>query len=98
LVTVMSIVALVDWRRRRDARTMWFLAIVGVGATLSNNLIKVMVDRDRPPVVHLVDAAGQSFPSGHSAAAASSGSRLTPVTSREGVLEPCTSAHSIAWP
>ena len=53
---------------------MWFLAIVGVGATLLNNLIKVMVDRDRPPVVHLVDAAGQSFPSGHSAAAASSGS------------------------
>jgi membrane-associated phospholipid phosphatase len=70
----MSIVALVDWRRRRDARTMWFLAIVGVGATLLNNLIKGMVDRDRPPVVHLVDAAGQSFPSGHSAAAASSGS------------------------
>ena len=71
LIPVMSMVALVDWRRRRDARTIWFLAIAGIGATLLNNFIKVLVDRDRPSVVHLVDAAGQSFPSGHSAAAAS---------------------------
>jgi membrane-associated phospholipid phosphatase len=71
LIPAMSAVALVDWRRRRDARTVLFLAVVGIGGPLLNNLIKLTVDRDRPAVVHLVDAAGQSFPSGHSAAAAS---------------------------
>ncbi len=71
LIPVVSFVALADWQRRRDARTIWFLAVVGIGGSLLINLIKVMVDRDRPDVVHLVDAAGQSFPSGHSAAAAS---------------------------
>jgi membrane-associated phospholipid phosphatase len=71
LVPVMSVVALIDWRRRRDVRTIWFLVVVGVGQTLLNNLLKLLVDRDRPTVVHLVDAAGSSFPSGHSAAAAS---------------------------
>jgi undecaprenyl-diphosphatase len=71
LIPVMSAVALVDWRRRRDARTVAFLAVVGAGGTMVNNLVKLTVDRDRPLVVHLVDAAGQSFPSGHSAAAAS---------------------------
>lgn len=71
LVPVMSIVAVVDWRRCRDVRTIVFLAVVGIGGTLVNNLAKLLVDRDRPPVVHLVDAAGSSFPSGHSTAAAS---------------------------
>ncbi len=41
---------------------------VVVGGTLRNNVIKLVVDRDRPDVVHLVEAAGTSFPSGHSAA------------------------------
>jgi len=71
LIPVMSIVALVDWHRRRDVPTIWFLAIVGVGESLLNNVLKMLVGRDRPPVVHLVDAGGSSFPSGHSAAAAS---------------------------
>ena len=71
LVPVMSAIAFVDWRRRRDPSTSWFLAVVGLGGTLLNNVIKRVVDRDRPNVVHLVEAAGTSFPSGHSAASAS---------------------------
>jgi undecaprenyl-diphosphatase len=38
---------------------------------LLNSALKRIVDRDRPDVVHLVEAAGTSFPSGHSAASAS---------------------------
>ena len=71
LVPAMSIVALVDWRRRHDVRTVVFLATVGVGETLLNHLLKLVVDRDRPPVAHLVEAGGSSFPSGHAMAAAS---------------------------
>ncbi len=71
LVPVMSMVALVDWRRLHEGRAVVFLAVVGFGESVVNSLLKRLVDRDRPPVVHLVDAAGQAFPSGHSAAAAS---------------------------
>ena len=71
LVPVLSVVALVDWARRRDPSTPWFLAVVGLGGTLLNSALKRIVDRDRPDVVHLVEAAGTSFPSGHSAASAS---------------------------
>ncbi len=71
LVPVLAVVALVDWIRRRDPSTPWFLAVVGLGGTLLNNALKRIVDRDRPDVVHLVEAAGTSFPSGHSAASAS---------------------------
>jgi len=71
LIPVMSIVAWTDWRRRRDVLAIWFLAVVGVGESLLNNVLKMLVGRDRPPVAHLVDAGGSSFPSGHSAAAAS---------------------------
>jgi membrane-associated phospholipid phosphatase len=70
LVVVMTIVGLVEWRRRRDATSVWFLVVVGVGVSAINNSLKLLIMRDRPAVTHLVDAAGSSFPSGHSAAAA----------------------------
>jgi membrane-associated phospholipid phosphatase len=71
LVPLMLVVAWVDWRRRCDLRTIWFLAVVGLGQTLLNNALKMLTDRDRPSVARLVDAAGSSFPSGHATAAAS---------------------------
>jgi membrane-associated phospholipid phosphatase len=70
LVVLMTIVALVEWRRRRDATSVWFLVAVGLGVSAINGSLKRLVMRDRPTVVHLVDASGWSFPSGHSASAA----------------------------
>lgn len=70
LLVVMTVVGLVDWRRRRDTTSLWFLLIVGVGVSTINNGLKLLIMRERPPVRHLVDAAGSSFPSGHSAASA----------------------------
>ena len=70
LLAVMVAIGAIDWLRRRDATSVWFLITVGVGVSLVNNGLKLLIMRDRPPVEHLVGAAGSAFPSGHSAAAA----------------------------
>jgi membrane-associated phospholipid phosphatase len=66
----MTAVGIVDWIRRRDASSLLFLLTVGLGVSLINNGLKLLIMRERPPGEHLVSAAGSSFPSGHSAAAA----------------------------
>jgi undecaprenyl-diphosphatase len=70
LLILMTIVGIIDWWRRRDASSLLFLLTVGIGVGLINNGLKLLVMRDRPPGAHLTSAAGSSFPSGHSAAAA----------------------------
>jgi membrane-associated phospholipid phosphatase len=56
---------------RHGTREVWlFVAVVGIGQLLINNLLKLIVDRERPQLDQLVTAAGSSFPSGHSCAAA----------------------------
>jgi len=52
---------------RRDAI---MLVVVVAGALLLYTAIKDLVDRPRPPVPHLANASGASFPSGHSVQAA----------------------------
>ena len=59
-----------------------FLLVVLVGVSAINNGLKLIVDRERPDVPHLVDPAGSSFPSGHSAAAAAAWFALALVVSR----------------
>ena len=46
------------------------MIVVGLGELLLNNLLKVIVRRERPAVLHLMEAHGYSFPSGHTVAAA----------------------------
>jgi membrane-associated phospholipid phosphatase len=70
LLALMAVVGLVDWLRRRDLGSIAFLLCVGIGVSLINNGLKLLIMRERPPVDHLVGSAGSSFPSGHSAAAA----------------------------
>jgi undecaprenyl-diphosphatase len=60
----------VDYRRFRNPNVPLFLAVVLLGISLLNNALKLIVDRERPDVVHLVEASSASFPSGHSATAA----------------------------
>ena len=46
------------------------LVVVAAGAFLLYTAIKDLVDRPRPPLAHLANAGGASFPSGHSVQAA----------------------------
>jgi membrane-associated phospholipid phosphatase len=55
---------------RRNREVFAFVAIVGLGEMLLGNGLKLLVERERPSVLPLVDAGGYSFPSGHSSAAA----------------------------
>ena len=70
LSIALATTALVAWLRSRSLVPLAFLAVVGVGQVVLVNLLKVIVDRDRPDVLQLVDVRGPSFPSGHSTAAA----------------------------
>jgi membrane-associated phospholipid phosphatase len=76
-MVVFSIVVLIgvfEWARRRRQPWRWsavaFLATVVVGQNLIANGVKLLVERERPPVPHLTGSSGYSFPSGHSASAA----------------------------
>ncbi len=55
---------------RRGWGPLGYLAVVGLGASGLNNLLKMLIDRERPDIDRLVGISGSSFPSGHSAAAA----------------------------
>ena len=67
---MLAVTALIAWLRRRSLVPLVFLAVVGLGQGLLVNLLKVIIDRDRPDVLQLVAVRGPSFPSGHSAGAA----------------------------
>ena len=72
IVAALLITACVDYFRRRSREVFVFVAAIGIGELVLNNLLKVIVKRDRPPVLHqLVVVHGYSFPSGHTVAAAS---------------------------
>jgi undecaprenyl-diphosphatase len=59
-----------EWLRRRRLAVLAFMLTVVVGQNIIANAVKALVDRERPPVPHLADSSGFSFPSGHTAAAA----------------------------
>lgn len=68
LMSGAAIVALLFLRLRREAVLFALTVILGWGL---NNTMKALVGRDRPTIVpHLTEAAGLSFPSGHSFASA----------------------------
>lgn len=80
---VLVIVAVADYVRRRNREVFWFVIAVGLGELLLNNLLKVIVRRDRPAVLHLMEAHGYSFPSGHTVAAAACWSAVALVLGRD---------------
>jgi undecaprenyl-diphosphatase len=71
-----------EWLRRRRAAVLAFMLLVVVGQNLIANGVKLLVQRERPPVLHLADATGFSFPSGHSAAAAATWAAVALVLGR----------------
>jgi membrane-associated phospholipid phosphatase len=84
-MTVMVVAAAVGVAvavRDRDPNPLLFIGVVVVGQWLINNGIKLLVQRERPPVPHLVSASGTSFPSGHSAASAATWAAVALVVGR----------------
>jgi membrane-associated phospholipid phosphatase len=82
VLTALLVAAAIDFTRRRNPSVFAFALSVGLGELLLNNLIKVLVQRDRPAVLHLMEAGGYSFPSGHSAAAAAGWSGVALILGR----------------
>ncbi|MCU1396618.1 MAG: phosphatase family protein [Ilumatobacteraceae bacterium] len=76
------VVAVVEYRRLPSKAVPLFIAVVDISELLVNNLIKSIVRRDRPSIDRLVHAAGYSFPSGHTAAAAASYAAMALVIGR----------------
>jgi membrane-associated phospholipid phosphatase len=71
-----------EWLRRRRLAVLAFMVTVVVGQNLIANTVKVLVDRERPPVPHLASSSGFSFPSGHAAAAAATWAAVVLVLGR----------------
>ncbi|MEO7399032.1 MAG: phosphatase PAP2 family protein [Ilumatobacteraceae bacterium] len=69
------------WRHRLKAIPL-FMATALVSTIVVNNLVKMIVDRERPDIARLVGAYGSSFPSGHSATAAAAYASLALVFGR----------------
>lgn len=82
VVTVMALVAVFELRRIPTRAAPIFLATVALSELAVNNLIKVVVGRERPDIGPLVNAHGFSFPSGHTAAAAASYAAIVLVLGR----------------
>lgn len=70
-VAAAVVVAVYGWWRHRNVQVALFMTAVVIGQSLINNGLKMLIDRERPDVLQLVGWAGASFPSGHSATAAS---------------------------
>jgi membrane-associated phospholipid phosphatase len=84
-VTVLSVtvaLGVLEWLGRRRLAVLAFLLTVVVGQNLIANTVKVLVDRERPPVPHLASSSGFSFPSGHTAAAAATWAAVALVLGR----------------
>jgi len=69
IIVALLITACVDYFRRRSREVFAFVAAIGIGELVLNNLLKLIVHRERPSVLRLVVVHGYSFPSGHTVAA-----------------------------
>jgi membrane-associated phospholipid phosphatase len=71
VVTGLAVVlGAVMWARRREVRTLAFLAAVVAGDALITIAVKILMDRARPTLNPIAQMLGPSFPSGHSSMAA----------------------------
>lgn len=62
---LVSIFLLLFYKNKKD---LWELYIVSILSVLLNNLLKWIIARPRPPLIHLVAEKTLSFPSGHAMA------------------------------
>ncbi len=83
VIGVLAVTAMADFIRRRSGEVFGFVVAVGAGQLILSNVLKVVVGRARPDVLHLVPAHGYSFPSGHATAAAAAWSAAALVLGRD---------------
>lgn len=83
IAVALLLTATVDYLRRRNREVFAFVAAVGLGELLLNNMLKLIVQRERPSVLRLVSAHGYSFPSGHTVAATSAWLAIAFVVGRD---------------
>ncbi len=81
-IAALTVVAVIDFARRRNAEVFAFAAAVAIGELVLHNVLKVVVHRARPDVLHLVTANGYSFPSGHTVNAAAIWSAIALILGR----------------
>lgn len=96
LLVLIVVVGGFEAYRHRNLSIIGYLATVGLGISLLNNLFKRIVDRDRPTVNPLTEAASSSFPSGHTAAAAACWAALGLVLARHLGRRARTAAAAVA--
>ncbi len=82
LFAAVVLVSVVDLVRFRNWSVPLHLGAVLGGAVLVSNVVKMLVDRERPDIAQLVGWSGASFPSGHSAAAAAGWAAIAFVVTR----------------
>jgi membrane-associated phospholipid phosphatase len=70
LLVVMGLIGAFQAWRHRKFTVLFYVAAIGIGVSLLNNGLKLLVHRERPTVLQLTSPHGYSFPSGHTAAAA----------------------------
>ncbi len=70
VVTIGIVLVAVEWRRIRSAALVAFVLLALGGQFAIAELVKALVGRDRPDILHLTGFSGSSFPSGHATAAA----------------------------
>jgi membrane-associated phospholipid phosphatase len=70
VVSCSVVVGLLEYRRRPNRAIPWLILLTVGGQFALVNVIKVIVNRDRPNIRQLTGFSSQSFPSGHAAAAA----------------------------
>lgn len=63
---VLLTAVLCAWRYKNRSAALWLVVQSVLGAGLLNQLLKVIFQRARPVIEHLVEQGGLSFPSGHS--------------------------------
>lgn len=56
------------WQKKDSKTAYWYIFHVAIGAGVLNQIAKIIFQRTRPTIEHLVLQDGYSFPSGHSMA------------------------------
>jgi membrane-associated phospholipid phosphatase len=82
VASLAGLLSAVEWLRRRRLAVFGFLLTVVWGQNLIANGVKLLVERERPPVPHLADSSGFSYPSGHTASAAATYAAIALVLGR----------------
>lgn len=66
VITIIAVILILYFIYRQKLYTVFIIPTVVLGSLFLNLILKGMFGRERPSIEHLVEAMGQSYPSGHS--------------------------------